>query len=169
MRSIMDDCGGVHIHFPSEGSGSDKVTIRGPAGEVEKAKKQLLQLAEEKVGGDESAKDDGEDTNLNANTFFLSALLLSFPFQQVNNFTAELQAKAEYHKFLIGRGGANIRRVRDKTGARIIFPSPDDTEQELITIVGKEEAVRQAQKELENLVKNLVMMTPCSHISLFIC
>lgn len=47
----MEDCGGVHIHFPSEGSGSDKVTIRGPAGEVEKARKQLLQLAEEKVGG----------------------------------------------------------------------------------------------------------------------
>ncbi|KAK2863117.1 hypothetical protein Q5P01_002650 [Channa striata] len=122
VRAIMEDCGGVHIHFPSEGSGSDKVTIRGPAGEVEKAKKQLLQLAEEK---------------------------------QVNNFTAELQAKPEYHKFLIGRGGANIRRVRDRTGARIIFPSPDDTEQELITIVGKEEAVRQAQKELESLVKNL--------------
>lgn len=55
VRSIMDDCGGVHIHFPSEGSGSDKVTIRGPAGEVEKAKKQLLQLAEEKVsrGGED--------------------------------------------------------------------------------------------------------------------
>uniref|UniRef100_A0AAQ4QPW9 Vigilin n=1 Tax=Gasterosteus aculeatus aculeatus TaxID=481459 RepID=A0AAQ4QPW9_GASAC len=122
VRSVMEDCGGVHIHFPSEGSGSDRVTIRGPVGEVEKAKKQLLQLAEEK---------------------------------QVNNFTAELQAKPEYHKFLIGRGGANIRRVRDKTGARIIFPAPDDTEQELITIVGKEEAVRQAQKELECLVKNL--------------
>ncbi|RVE60522.1 hypothetical protein OJAV_G00181790 [Oryzias javanicus] len=122
VRSIMEDCGGVHIHFPSEGSGSDKVTIKGPADEVERAKKQLLQLAEEK---------------------------------QVNNFTAELQAKPEYHKFLIGRGGANIRRVRDRTGARIIFPSPDDTEQELITIVGKEEAVRQAQRELETLVKNL--------------
>ncbi|KAM8898094.1 vigilin isoform 2-T2 [Spinachia spinachia] len=122
VRSVMEDCGGVHIHFPSEGSGSDRVTIRGPVGEVEKARKQLLQLAEEK---------------------------------QVNNFTAELQAKPEYHKFLIGRGGANIRRVRDKTGARIIFPAPDDTEQELITIVGKEEAVRQAQKELECLVKNL--------------
>ncbi|KAM4611304.1 vigilin [Polymixia lowei] len=122
VRSIMEDCGGVHIHFPSEGSGSDKVTIRGPVGEVEKAKKQLLQLAEEK---------------------------------QVNNFTAELQAKPEYHKFLIGRGGANIRRVRDRTGARIIFPSPDDSEQELITIVGREEAVRLAQRELEALVKNL--------------
>ncbi|XP_061768431.1 vigilin [Nerophis ophidion] len=122
VRSVMEECGGVHIHFPSEGSGSDKVTIRGPAGEVEKAKKQLLQLAEEK---------------------------------QVNNFTVELQAKPEYHKFLIGRGGANIRRVRDKTGARIIFPSPDDIEQEIITIVGKEEAVRQAQKDLESLVQNL--------------
>nr|XP_033465988.1 vigilin [Epinephelus lanceolatus] len=142
VRSIMEDCGGVHIHFPSEGSGSDKVTIRGPAGEVEKAKKQLLQLAEEK---------------------------------QVNNFTAELQAKPEYHKFLIGRGGANIRRVRDKTGARIIFPSPDDTEQELITIVGKEEAVRQAQKELESLVKNLddvvedSMVVDVRHHRHFVC
>ncbi|XP_034533086.1 vigilin [Notolabrus celidotus] len=142
VRSIMEDCGGVHIHFPSEGSGSDKVTIRGPAGEVEKAKKQLLQLAEEK---------------------------------QVNNFTAELQAKPEYHKFLIGRGGANIRRVRDKTGARIIFPSPDDTEQELITIVGKEEAVRLAQKELESLVKNLddvvedSMVVDVRHHRHFVC
>lgn len=55
VRSIMDDCGGVHIHFPSEGSGSDKVTIRGPAGEVEKAKKQLLQLAEEKVSSERTS------------------------------------------------------------------------------------------------------------------
>uniref|UniRef100_A0A3Q1C0L7 Vigilin n=1 Tax=Amphiprion ocellaris TaxID=80972 RepID=A0A3Q1C0L7_AMPOC len=133
VRSIMEDCGGVHIHFPSEGSGSDKVTIRGPVGEVEKAKKQLLQLAEEKV------------------------------------------RKESTYKFLIGRGGANIRRVRDRTGARIIFPSPDDTEQELITIVGKEEAVRQAQKELESLVKNLddvvedSMVVDVRHHRHFVC
>lgn len=49
VRSIMEECGGVHIHFPIEGSGIDAVTIRGPAEEVEKAKKQLLSLAEEKV------------------------------------------------------------------------------------------------------------------------
>lgn len=46
----MEECGGVHIHFPVEGSGSDTVVIRGPASDVEKAKKQLLHLAEEKVG-----------------------------------------------------------------------------------------------------------------------
>ncbi|KAL0970265.1 hypothetical protein UPYG_G00239660 [Umbra pygmaea] len=122
VRAIMEDCGGVHIHFPSECSGSDRVTVRGPAGEVERAKRQLLQLAEEK---------------------------------QVNNFMVELHAKTEYHRFLIGRGGINIRRVRDRTGARIIFPSPDEPEQEFITIVGREEAVRLAQKELETLLKNL--------------
>ncbi|GCB81407.1 hypothetical protein scyTo_0022795, partial [Scyliorhinus torazame] len=122
VRSLMEDCGGVHIHFPSEGSGSDKVTIRGPVEEVEKARKQLLQLAEEK---------------------------------QINNCTVELHARPEYHKFLIGRGGGNIRRVRDRTGARIIFPAADDRDQELITIVGKEEAIKQAHKELEILIQNL--------------
>nr|XP_014346494.1 PREDICTED: vigilin isoform X1 [Latimeria chalumnae]XP_014346495.1 PREDICTED: vigilin isoform X1 [Latimeria chalumnae] len=122
VRSIMEECGGVHIHFPMEGSGSDTVTIRGPVEDVEKAKRQLLQLAEEK---------------------------------QIKSFTVELRAKPEYHKFLIGKGGGNIRKVRDNTGARIIFPTAEDKDQELITIVGTEDAVKEAQKELEVLIKNL--------------
>lgn len=122
VRSIMEECGGVHIHFPTEGSGIDAVTIRGPAEEVDKAKKQLLSLAEEK---------------------------------QTKSHTAELKAKPEYHKFLIGKGGGNIRKVRDSTGARIIFPTADDKDQELITVVGTEEAVREAQKELEALISSL--------------
>ncbi|XP_071011024.1 high density lipoprotein binding protein a isoform X3 [Oncorhynchus clarkii lewisi] len=122
VRSIMEECGGVHIHFPTEGSGIDTVTIRGPAEEVEKAKKQLLSLAQDK---------------------------------QTKSHTAELKAKPEYHKFLIGKGGGNIRKVRDSTGARIIFPTLDDEDQELITVVGTEEAVREAQKELEELIKSL--------------
>ncbi|KAK2907479.1 high density lipoprotein binding protein a isoform X1 [Channa argus] len=122
VRSIMEECGGVHIHFPTEGSGIDKVTIRGPVEEVDKAKQQLLGLAEEK---------------------------------QTKNHTAELRAKPEYHKFLIGKGGGNIRKVRDSTGARIIFPTAEDKDQELITVVGTEEAVREAQKELEELIKSL--------------
>lgn len=81
--------------------------------------------------------------------FFLSC-------QQTKSHTAELRAKPEYHKFLIGKGGGNIRKVRDSTGARIIFPAPDDKDQELITVVGTEEAVREAQKELEELIKSLV-------------
>lgn len=45
----MDDCGGVAIKFPPGGSNSDKVMVRGPKDDVEKAKKELLQLAKEKV------------------------------------------------------------------------------------------------------------------------
>uniref|UniRef100_A0A8C2LL82 Vigilin n=1 Tax=Cricetulus griseus TaxID=10029 RepID=A0A8C2LL82_CRIGR len=122
IRSIMEECGGVHIHFPVEGSGSDTVVIRGPSSDVEKAKKQLLHLAEEK---------------------------------QTKSFTVDIRAKPEYHKFLIGKGGGKIRKVRDSTGARIIFPAAEDKEQDLITIVGKEDAVREAQKELEALIQNL--------------
>jgi len=49
IRSIMEECGGVLIRFPAEGSVSDKVTIRGPKDDAEKAKKQLLELAMERV------------------------------------------------------------------------------------------------------------------------
>uniref|UniRef100_A0A8C2YJJ1 Vigilin n=1 Tax=Chinchilla lanigera TaxID=34839 RepID=A0A8C2YJJ1_CHILA len=122
IRSIMEECGGVHIHFPVEGSGSDTVVIRGPSSDVEKAKKQLLHLAEEK---------------------------------QTKSFTVDIRAKPEYHKFLIGKGGGKIRKVRDSTGARIIFPAAEDKDQDLITIIGKEDAVREAQRELEALIQNL--------------
>ena len=45
----MDECGGVQIHFPTESSGSDNVTIRGLKEDVKKAKQQLTQLAKQKV------------------------------------------------------------------------------------------------------------------------
>lgn len=76
--------------------------------------------------------------------------------QQTKSFTVDIRAKPEYHKFLIGKGGGKIRKVRDNTGARIIFPAAEDKDQELITIIGKEDAVREAQKELEALIQNLV-------------
>lgn len=122
IRSIMEECGGVIIRFPAEGSTSDKVTIRGPAEDVDKAKKQLLELANQ--------------------------------IQTTSN-VEEVRAKPEYHKFLIGRGGSKIRKVRESTGARIIFPSQDDQDQELITIIGTKEAVASAKTEILTLIKDL--------------
>lgn len=46
--------------------------------------------------------------------------------------------------------------MRDSTGARVIFPAAEDRDQDLITIIGKEGAVREAQKELEALIRSLV-------------
>lgn len=86
----MEECGGVSIKFPTPESKSDKVTIRGPKEDVERAKQQLLELSNEK---------------------------------QLSSFTAEVQANPKYHRFLIGKKGASIKKIRDSTGARIIFPS----------------------------------------------
>ncbi len=81
---------------------------------------------------------------------------LNIVFQKESGFSAEVRAKPEYHKFLIGRGGANVRKLRESTGARVIFPGRDDQDQEIISIIGKKESVEQAKKELEILVANLV-------------
>ena len=73
--------------------------------------------------------------------------------QELASFTAELRAKPEHHRFLIGRGGTNIRKVREKTGARIVFPSAKDDDKELITIIGKKEAVEAAKQDLMKAIK----------------
>lgn len=98
------------------------MTIRGPKEDVEKAKKMLLEMANEK---------------------------------QLSSMSADVRAKPEHHKFLIGRNGANVQSIRDKTGARIIFPGEKDKDREVITILGTKEAVAQAKKELEERIKGL--------------
>lgn len=73
--------------------------------------------------------------------------------RQLASFTAEVRAKQQHHKFLIGKNGASIRKIRDATGARIIFPSNEDTDKEVITIIGKEESVKKAREQLEAIIK----------------
>jgi len=73
----------------------------------------------------------------------------------LNSASATIRAKPEHHKFLIGRQGANIQTVRDKTGARIIFPSEKDEDREVITILGSKEAVEAAKIELESRIRDL--------------
>ncbi|KAK0077806.1 hypothetical protein PV325_003421 [Microctonus aethiopoides] len=123
VHSIMEDCGGVLIKFPPAESKSDKVTIRGPKEDVEKAKQQLLEQTNEK---------------------------------QLVSFTDTIRAKVVYHKFIIGRQGANIRKIRESTGARVIFPAADkDDDPEIITIIGKKDAVEKAKAELEATITEI--------------
>lgn len=126
ISSIMEECGGVSIKFPTSESKSDKVAIRGPKDDVLKAKTQLLELANER---------------------------------QAASYTAEVRAKQQHHKFLIGKNGASIRKIRDATGARIIFPGNDDADKEVITIIGKEENVKQAKEQLEAIIQDIDQVT----------
>lgn len=76
--------------------------------------------------------------------------------KQLSSFTAEIRAKSQHHKFLIGKNGVNIKKIRDQTGARIVFPSDKDEDQEAITIIGRKEAVENAKKQLEVIIKEIV-------------
>ena len=51
IREISEECGGVHIRFPNENMQSDKVYLRGQKEEVEKARKRLLEAANDRVSG----------------------------------------------------------------------------------------------------------------------
>lgn len=137
IQSIMTECGGVHIKFPEAHSGSDKVTIRGPADDVEKALKLLEELSAEK---------------------------------QLSGHSVEVKAKPQHHKFLIGRQGCNIQKIRNETGARIIFPGAEDADRESILIIGTKESVAKAKedlelriKELDNIVEDTMTVDPKHH------
>lgn len=100
-----------------------------------------------------------------ANVYNISRLLLCL--KKESSHSIELKAKPEYHKFLIGRGGANIRKVREKTGARVVFPVSGDADQESIMIMGKKEEVEGAKAELESLIQNLVSLVWSAQLSTF--
>ncbi|CAG4910185.1 unnamed protein product [Colias eurytheme] len=122
IHSIMEECGGVLIKFPPADSDSDKVIIRGPIEDVEKAKQQLLAHASQR---------------------------------ELTSHTATVRAKPEHHKFLIGKNGANIKKIREQTGARIVFPTEKDEDKEAIFIIGREDQVEAARKQLETAVSDI--------------
>uniref|UniRef100_A0A1W7R994 Vigilin n=1 Tax=Hadrurus spadix TaxID=141984 RepID=A0A1W7R994_9SCOR len=74
-------------------------------------------------------------------------------------YTEEIKAKPEHLKFLIGKNGTNVKKIRDRTKARIIFPSEKDDDRESIVIIGKKEEVIQAKKELQEMIKELDKVT----------
>lgn len=58
---------------------------------------------------------------------------------------------------MIGRQGANIRRVRDRFGARVIFPhKSSDDDAESVIIIGRKEKAEAAKEHLLKLIKDLV-------------
>lgn len=67
---------------------------------------------------------------------------------------------------MIGKNGANIKKIRDSTGARIVFPSSADEDREVVTIIGKKESVDNAKEQLEAMIKEIVSFC---FLLLFIC
>uniref|UniRef100_A0A8C9ZKK6 Vigilin n=1 Tax=Sander lucioperca TaxID=283035 RepID=A0A8C9ZKK6_SANLU len=172
VRSIMEECGGVHIHFPTEGSGIDKVTIRGPVEEVEKAKQQLLALAEEKVSPpaeapiQENGEANGEvkepvDPNApkRCDVIVISgrkerceaaveALKALVPV------TTEVEVPFELHRYIIGQKGSGIRKMMDEFEVNIQVPAPEQ-QSDKISITGLANHLDRAKEGLLERVKEL--------------
>ncbi len=90
-------------------------------------------------------------------TNFLALINLFLTVQAEENHTIEITCKPSYHRFLIGRGGANIRKVRDKFGARVMFPQKSSEEDcDVVTIIGRKEKAEAAKEHLLQLIQDLV-------------
>ncbi|GFT32013.1 vigilin [Nephila pilipes] len=70
-------------------------------------------------------------------------------------YTVEIKANLEQYKFLIRKNGDSIKKVRDKTGARILSPNENDDDKNAITIIGRKEEVKAAKNALNSLITQL--------------
>lgn len=60
------------------------------------------------------------------------------------NFLLEVPIFKQFHKFIIGKGGSNIKKIREETSTMIELPS-EDKKSDVIRITGREENVMQAK------------------------
>merc|ERR1711892_1079127 len=64
----------------------------------------------------------------------------------------------QFHKFVIGKGGANIRRIRDETDTRIDLPD-SGSDSDMITITGKKENVTKAVTQVQQIQSGMANIT----------
>uniref|UniRef100_A0A8C9VDS7 High density lipoprotein binding protein b n=1 Tax=Scleropages formosus TaxID=113540 RepID=A0A8C9VDS7_SCLFO len=162
VRSVMEECGGVHIHFPSEGSGSDRVTIRGPAGEVERARRQLLQLAEEKVGRREAGPRSvavrithtasHECVCVCARVW--EGLVVSGLFQD-DVVEDSMVVDPRHHRHFVCRRGQVLRELAEEYGGVAVSFPRTGTHSDRVTLKGAKECVEAAKRRIQEIIEDL--------------
>ncbi|KAL1766346.1 vigilin [Sigmodon hispidus] len=75
--------------------------------------------------------------------------------EQAKSYSGTVRVKSQYHQFLVNKNGGNISKICEETGTCVIFPNLKSKDQESITITGTEEDVKEMQKRLELLNKDL--------------
>ncbi|VDM70630.1 unnamed protein product, partial [Strongylus vulgaris] len=75
--------------------------------------------------------------------------------KEVNLHEDTVVAKPEFHRFLIGKGGTKINKMRENYDVRVMFPRETDTDKETIHLLGKKDDVLKVKKELEENIKQL--------------
>ncbi|OZC06636.1 hypothetical protein X798_06373 [Onchocerca flexuosa] len=76
--------------------------------------------------------------------------------RELSSFEDSVSAKPEFHRFIIGKGGSRIRKIREMyPDVRILFPRDSDTDKDIIHLVGKKEDVTEVKKQLESMITEL--------------
>lgn len=78
-----------------------------------------------------------------------------FKDMQESNYQEEMQIVKEFHRMIIGKHGAFIRKIRDDTQTRIDIPA-ENSDSNFITLTGKRENVQKARRLMEEKVKELI-------------
>merc|ERR1719494_573428 len=176
IRRIRDETD-TRIDLPDSTTDSDMITITGKKENVVKAV-ELIQSIMSECGGvaikfPENGSGSDKVTVRGPVDDVEKAIKLLRELsdeKQLSGISAEVKARPQHHKFLIGRGGSNIQKIRDTTGARIIFPGAGDEDKESIILVGTKEAVDSAKADLEarileldNIVEDSMTVDPKHH------
>lgn len=75
--------------------------------------------------------------------------------KELESFCIEIPAKADYHRFLIGKKGSNVQKLKKEFGVNYAFPRSDEKDQDTITIMGRQEQVEKAAENLRESIKEL--------------
>jgi len=72
-----------------------------------------------------------------------------------SGYKAGVRISKEVYPKIIGKGGAQIRKILDETDTKIDFPR-DNSDSDVITITGKKENVEKAKSMIEAIEKETV-------------
>ena len=77
---------------------------------------------------------------------------------QESSYQVKVPIFKQFHKFIIGKGGANIKRIRDETDTKIDLPD-SGSDSDMITITGKKPNVNKAVSEIQKIQNEMANIT----------
>lgn len=142
IKEVRKNCGGCMINFPPEDSSSDKIILKGPREDIEKAKQELLKIVKHR---NELSYSEDVHAKLDYHRYLVG--------RKGNNIN---QVRDKYNVRVIfpqSDGNNNNTNVDGADAAAATTNS--NANNDVITIYGKEENVKKARAELEAMIKNL--------------
>ncbi|XP_018011553.1 vigilin [Hyalella azteca] len=174
IRSISEDCGGVTIKFPPADKKSDKVTIRGPKEDVQKAKMMLVELSNERQQSgllNMHTCDRFRIVTIKGGVECVAgakARILEIVNDLESQVSVDVVIPQRHHRTVMGQRGSNVQGIQAQHNVEIKFPeraTPEELQRreqeeptdevrpcDIVRLKGSAEACEAAKKALLDLV-----------------